>query len=137
MSTTKNTKNVSNSDTDTAAAEAAATTTEEVTPETAAEETAAETKPATVQYEGVTNFVYIGASLPNGRLKSNTVLIGTYAEITEYYKEAIELYPPVAKLIVPVSQLAESREKAKKGGNLIHKYCQEVADLITPKGEEE
>jgi hypothetical protein len=31
---------------------------------------------------------------------------------------------------VPVSRLAESREKAKKGGNLVNKYYEEVAAAI-------
>ena len=96
--------------------------------------TTADKKP---MYDGGTNFAYIGPSLPGGRLKSNTVLGGTYAEITEYYKEAIDLYPSVAKLFVPVSRLAESREKAEKGGNLINRYYNEVAAAIVPKGDEE
>ena len=87
-------------------------------------------------YEGVTNFAYIGPSLPGGTLKSNTILGGTYAEITEYYKEAIEQYPAVAKLFVPVTRLAESREKAAKGGNLINKIYNEVADAIAEKAKE-
>jgi len=88
-------------------------------------------------YDGVTNFVYIGPSLPGGKLKSYTVLNGTFAEIKEFYNEAITLYPSVLKLIVPVSRLAESREKAEKGGNLINQYYKEVAAAIVPKGEEE
>jgi len=89
-----------------------------------------------VRYKGLTKFTYVGPSLPGGRLKSNTILEGTYAEITEYYKEAIELYPNVANLIVPVSQLAESRVKIKKSGNLMYNYYTEVDDAIKPEGEE-
>ena len=89
------------------------------------------------QYEGVKTFVYIGPALPNGRLKSNTILSGTYTEITDYYKEAVALYPGVERLIVPVLRLAESREKVQKGGNLLHKYYQDVAAAIVPKGDEE
>jgi len=101
---------------------------------------AAETENAAVntgRYEGVTNFAYIGPSLPGGRLKSNTVLCGTYAEITEYYKEAIELYPSAARLIVPVARLAESREKIKTSGNLLYNYNEEIAAAIKTKGVEE
>ena len=88
-------------------------------------------------YDGVTNFVYIGPSLPGGKLKSYTVLNGTFAEIKEFYNEAITLYPSVLKLIVPVSRLAESREKAEKSGNILHKYCEDVSTEIKTKGENE
>jgi len=122
----QNDKTVSDSDTKTPAAEAVNTETAPAVPTDAAPKN-----------EGATTFAYIGPALPNGRLKSNTILVGTHAEITEYYKETIELYPSVAKLIVPVSRLAESREKAEKSGNLLNKYCQEVAEAIKPKGEDE
>ena len=88
-------------------------------------------------YNGITHFAYVGVSLPNGRLKSNAVLCGTYAEITEYYKETIALYPGLEKLIVPVSRLAESREKIKNGGNLFNKYNQDIAAAIKAKAEQE
>ena len=89
------------------------------------------------RYEGVTNFAYIGPSLPGGKLQSNTVLCGTYAEITEYYKDAIEIYPSAARLIVPVTRLAESREKIKTSGNLLYNYNTEIAAAIKARGEEE
>jgi len=88
-------------------------------------------------HEGIKTFVYIGPALPNGRLKSNTILSGTYAEITEYYNDVITLYPKIARLIVPVVQLAESREKVQKSGNLLYNYHQEIAAAIAPKGEDE
>lgn len=94
------------------------------------------TPPEKTRYEGVKNFTYIGPSLPGGRLKSLTVLGGTYAEITDYYKEAIALYPNVARLIVPVTRLAEAREKTQTSGNLMYNYYQEVAAAIKAKGEE-
>jgi len=111
-------------------------------------ETEAATAPAAVTppvqkslYDGITTFAYVGPSLPSGWLKSNTILNGTYAEITEYYKEAIELFPSVARLFVPVSRLAESREKLLRGGNLISRHFQEVAAAIAKmekeKGENE
>ena len=88
------------------------------------------------RYAGITKFVYVGPSLPGGRLKSNTVLSGKYAEITAYYKEAIALYPCAEKLIVPVIRLADAREKTQNGGNAMNKYYQEVAAAIEAKGEE-
>lgn len=88
------------------------------------------------RYEGVRNFVYIGPSLPGGRLKSLTVLSGTYAQIADYYKETIALYPSIERLIVPVARLAEAREKTQTSGNLMYNYYQEIAAEIKEKGEE-
>lgn len=88
------------------------------------------------RYEGVRNFVYIGPSLPGGRLKSLTVLSGTYAQIADYYKETIALYPSIERLIVPVARLAEAREKTQTSGNLMYNYYQEIAAEIKAKGEE-
>lgn len=101
-----------------------------------------DTAPATPQptgktkYEGVTTFAYVGPSLPGGKLKSNTVLSGTYAEITAYYAEAITLYPGVERLIVPVARLAEAREKTQSSGNVMYKYYTEIAAAINAKGAE-
>lgn len=93
-------------------------------------------KPAKIRYEGIKNFVYVGPSLPGGRLKSNTVLEGTYDEITAYYKDALEEYPKAAKLIVPVGQLADVRTKAKTPGNIICEYYNGIVSKIN-KSEEE
>jgi len=94
----------------------------------------AENKP---MYDKITSFAYVGVSLPGGRLKSNTILHGTYAAIMEYYKEDIASYPGVEKLFVPVSKLAESREKLRSGGNLLSKYNQDIAAAIKTKTEKE
>jgi len=88
-------------------------------------------------YDKITSFAYVGVSLPGGRLKSNTILHGTYAAILEYYKEVIELYPGVEKLIVPVVKLAEAREKLRSGGNLLNKYNQDVIAAIKTNTEQE
>lgn len=100
----------------------------------AAEKTAATAEKG--RYAGVRNFVYVGPSLPGGKLKSNTILSGTYEEITAYYGEAITLYPSVEKLIVPVSRFAEAREKVKNGGNALHGYYQAIANAVKAKGDE-
>jgi hypothetical protein len=102
----------------------------------AAETRATAAPPAKGRYSGITNFAYVGPSLPGGRLKSLTVLNGTYEQVAEYYREAIELFPTVAKLIVPVANLAESREKIEKGGNLMSKQYQELTAEIKARGDE-
>lgn len=117
-----NKKSVSDLDTENTAAEGKETTA---------------TTPKSERYAGVKTFAYVGPSLPGGKLKSNTILSGTYAEITGYYKEAITLYPGAEKLIVPVSRLAETREKTQNSGNVMYKYYQELAAEIKAKGEEQ
>ena len=122
-----NKKSVSDSDTKSTAAEAESTIVH------AEDALAAPTK---MRYDGVVNFAYIGPSLPGGKLKSNTILSGTYAEITAYYNEAITLYPNAARLIVPVARLAEFREKVRTSGNVMYNYYAELAAAISAKGEE-
>ncbi len=99
----------------------------------ATENTAA--TPEKERYAGIRNFVYVGPSLPGGKLKNNTILSGSYAEITAYYGEAITLYPGVEKLIVPVTRLAEAREKVKNGGNALHEHFQAITAAVKAKGE--
>ncbi|GHU42202.1 hypothetical protein FACS1894111_05730 [Clostridia bacterium] len=89
------------------------------------------------QYDEITNFVYVGPSLPGGRLKSLATLGGTYEEIKDYYKEAVALFPKVERLIVPVSQLAEARAKTQTSGNILHNYYRDVISAIQTKGEEQ
>lgn len=146
-------KNVSDSDTTKAAAEAeeisaaksvtksaeSVTETAENVTETAESITEAgesETKATPpVKYAGVKNFVYMGPPMPGRGLKSLGVLIGTYEQIIEHYKDTFELYPEAKQLIVPVAKLAETRDKIKQGGNLIYSNYQKVTAAIKAKGE--
>ena len=84
--------------------------------------------------ESTKSFVYIGPSLPNARLDTNTTICGTKKEITEYYKDAVERFPNVEKLIVPVERLAESRAKIRSGGNVLSKYYNDLLNQIKQKG---
>jgi hypothetical protein len=133
----KNNIPVSESDTQNAAAvnETAADAVQETPAPTTPDQDPA--PPARARYEGVTAFVYIGPSLPDGRLKNNTILSGTYEQVTGYYADAIGAYPSVARLIVPVARLAESREKTQTSGNVMHKYYQDVTAAIKAKGVEQ
>lgn len=79
-------------------------------------------------------FVYIGPTLPNGKLKSNTVMQGGFAEICEYLSEVIEEYPQIKHLIVPVHKFAEQKSKVNEKGNLINKYCN---DIVSTNNKEE
>lgn len=82
--------------------------------------------------ESTTSYVYIGPSLPGARLMANTVLSGTRKEISKYYKDVIERYPNVEKLIVPVGKLSESRTKVCTSDSILSKY---YSDLLNQAQE--
>lgn len=107
---------------------------EKIAEETKAVETQKNTTaPANKEYQ---HFVYIGPSLPGGRLKSNTVLRGKIEEVKEYYKDVLEKFPQVARLIVPIEKLGESKEKVQTSGNVINKYYNDVVSAIVNNKEE-
>ena len=58
--------------------------------------------------------VYIGPQLPKGKLKTNKIMIGTEEEIKTELKEVLSEYPLVEKMLVPVEQLAEKKDRAKR-----------------------
>ena len=66
-------------------------------------------KKPTPKYKGATRFFYIGE--PFGRLRKNTVLIGTYEQVVEHYKDEISKNAIIAKLIVPVSNFSQIKNK--------------------------
>lgn len=80
----------------------------------------------TAHNETATNYVYIGPSLPGAVLMENTVLRGGRKEISEYFKDVVETYPDVEKLIVPVGKLSESRAKVRASGNVFNKYYNDL-----------
>lgn len=86
-------------------------------------------------YNGYTQFVYVGPSLPNGALKENAVLQGSFSEILQFLGEQVEKYPQIKRLIVPVNRLAEYSAKAHSGGNIVNKYYADVVSAM--KGNKE
>lgn len=70
--------------------------------------------------------VYIGPSLPAGWLKSNQVFTGTMTEIEKGLKDVLEKYPAVRRLLIPVEQLADKKEKARTLGNILNKYYADI-----------
>ena len=75
-------------------------------------------------------FVYIGPSLPRGRLKENAVFNGTLADVKEYLSDVLEDYPQVARLIVPAEKLAAASVKVKTPGNISHKYYNDIESAM-------
>ncbi len=80
------------------------------------------------------SFAYIGPPIPGGRLMTNAILNGTKEDIIGYYKDVVERFPNVEKLIVPVERLAESRTKIRSGGNVLSKYYNDLLNQIRQKG---
>lgn len=71
-------------------------------------------------------FVYIGPTLPNGRLKGNAIFSGSREEVTAHLAGVLEDYPLVNDLIIPVEELAEQRVKVSTPGNYINKCFKDV-----------
>ena len=97
----------------------------------------AQTKPQTAdnQQEEV-KLVYIGPSLPKAMLKSNRILAGTREEIKKELAEVLEKFPLVEKLLVPVEELAEKKDKVRTAGNLLNKYYSDVASAASATARE-
>lgn len=96
-------------------------------------DTPGEEKPAeqpTGAAEGYDTFVYVGPSIPRGRLKENAVFRGTLSDVLAYLADAVEQYPQIPRLIVPTNRLAAFSVKVKTPGNIAHKYYSDIASAI-------
>lgn len=98
----------------------------------------AQTQPRTENKEPDTvKLVYIGPSLPKAMLKSNTVFEGTKEGIKKELAEVLEKFPLVEKLIVPVKELGEKKEKVRTAGNLLNKYYSDIVSAASAMIEKE
>lgn len=104
------------------AAENTAETTQAVENTTATEKAAetANTQPETVK------LVYIGPNLPKAMLQCNKIFEGTKEQINKELAGVLEKFPLVERMLVPISELAEKKDKVKTTGNIYNKY---YADL--------
>lgn len=82
-------------------------------------------------------YVYIGPSLPHGRLKHNFILQGTREEINSYLSDVLEDFPQVRRLVVPAAQLAEATRKATMKGNILNKFYNDVLSTAASVGKKE
>ena len=85
--------------------------------------------------EDYDTFVYVGPSIPRGRLKENAVFRGTLSDVLAYLGDVVEQYPQIPRLIVPTNRLAAFSVKVKTPGNIAHKYYSDIASAIR-KGKE-
>lgn len=80
--------------------------------------------------EKTVRLAYIGPTLPAGRLKCNKIFIGTMKEIKAELAEVLGKYPLVEKMLVPVENLAEKKDKVKTAGNILNKYYSDIVSTI-------
>lgn len=82
--------------------------------------------------------VYVGPQLPRGRLKTNKIFEGTRDQIlaSPEMEEVLKRYPLVKNMLVPVSKLAEAKQKIAAGGNALHKFYADIASLAATEGLE-
>lgn len=71
--------------------------------------------------------VYIGPTLPGGKLKCNQIFLGTEDAIKEEIKDVLEENPLVEKMLVETVDLAERKQKVKTEGNIYNKYYKDIA----------
>ena len=86
----------------------------------------------------VEKLVYVGPQLPRGRLKTNKIFEGTRDQIlaSPEMEEVLKRYPLVKNMLVPVSKLAEAKQKIAAGGNALHKFYADIASLAATEGLE-
>lgn len=90
------------------------------------------------QAEEAEKLVYVGPQLPRGRLKTNKIFEGTREQIiaSPEMEEVLKRYPLVKNMLVPVSKLAEAKQKIAAGGNALHKFYADIASLAATEGLE-
>jgi hypothetical protein len=98
-------------------------------------EAAKVTKKAAGTEEEVT-VIYIGPSLPHAMLKCNRIFKGTMEAIKKEIAGVLEKYPLVERLLVPVSQLAEKKDKVKTAGNVLNKYYADILSQMAANAKE-
>lgn len=85
--------------------------------------------------EDLDTFVYVGPSIPRGKLKENALFRGSWSDVLKYLAEPIEQYPQIPQLIVPTSRLAVFSAKVKTPGNIAHKYYNDILSAVRGKKE--
>ena len=97
------------------------------------EETADETEKAPEKANTASETVkviYIGPTLPKAQLKTNKIIEGTPEEIKDFLAPVLGKYPLVEKMLVPISELAEKKDKVKTAGNILNKYYSDIVSSI-------
>lgn len=84
--------------------------------------------------QDIVKLIYIGPSLPKAMLKSNKIFQGTKEDIKKELEEVVKKFPLVEKLLVPVNELAEKKDKVRTAGNILNKYYSDLASAAHAAG---
>ena len=87
-------------------------------------------------WEGYSQFVYIGPSLPGGLLKKNAVLIGEFEQIKAYLAPVLEKYPQAERMLYPTEKAGYAMRKIQAKGNIVHKCYMDLVSLTNARKEE-
>lgn len=88
----------------------------------------AQTQPPTADKKpDKVKLIYIGPSLPKAMLISNKIFEGTSEDIKKELAAVLEQCPLVERLLVPVAELAEKKDKVRAAGNILNKYYSDIA----------
>lgn len=71
-------------------------------------------------------WVYIGPSIPFGKLREAMILEGTEEELKAFVSDLAEEYPEIPYLLVAPEELTEAMEKVGKKGTILHKYYSDM-----------
>ena len=88
-------------------------------------------------WEGYSQFVYLGPSLPGGLLKKNAVLIGEFEQIKAYLAPVLEQYPQAERMLYPTEKAGYAMRKIQAQGNIIHKCYMDLVSLTNARMKEE
>nr|DAW12487.1 MAG TPA: hypothetical protein [Caudoviricetes sp.] len=102
----------------------------------AVENTTTEEKAVKTQSETV-KLIYIGPNLPKAMLPCNKIFEGTDKEIEEELSFILEKFPLVRKMLVPISELADKKDKVKTTGNVYNKYYSDLKAAALAYAEQE
>lgn len=98
----------------------------------------AQTQPQTANNEpDKVKLIYIGPTLPKAMLKSNKIFKGTREDIRKELAEVLEKFPLVERLLVPVAELAEKKDKVRTAGNILNKYYSDIVSSASAILEKE
>lgn len=84
-----------------------------------------DTKQTTEKNE-CTQYIYVGPSLPSGKLQSNTVFKGNFKKIVDMLSGIIDEIPQIKNLIIPINKLSEYEKKLNRKDNIISKYYSDI-----------
>ncbi|MFS0766039.1 hypothetical protein [Peribacillus phoenicis] len=86
-----------------------------------------ETLDTAIKKENTELVIYIGESLKNGKLEQFTVFNNG---IPQFLAEDIEKCPAINSLILPISQLGESRRKLTIQGTMEHTLNSQITQYV-------